>query len=555
MASDSRADHDTLAPAFDPAATDQVQDPPRTFGKTLRQLGPGLIIAGSIVGSGELIATTKTGAQAGIALLWLIIIGCIIKVFVQVELGRHSITHGQTSLAALDTVPGPRLRVNWVLWIWLVMMLAAIAQLGGIVGGVGQSLAIAFPITGDYQQAILVPAEDELQNYLAWKDDLDGDRTKFDALSERQQERILRGQAAMQKRLDVLGSRADEVLAKVQAGEKLVDPRTVDDRYWAAAAALVTVVLLYNGRYRLIQSISTVLVISFTFITIGNVYKLQTTEQWHIPTSEILRGLTLGLPEAMEGIDPLMTALATFGIIGVGATELISYPYWCIEKGYARYTGQRTDDDAWAIRARGWMRVMQIDAFFSMIVYTVATLAFFLMGVAVLYSEGLDPDGMRMVSTLATAYVPVFGEHAKWLFLLGAIAVLYSTFLVALAGQTRIYTDALKIWGFLDKHDQKQHDRSVSTFGVLLPLICLTLYWSGINPVSAVLLSGTMQAIMLPVIGFSAIYFRWTASDRRLAPSRVWDVMLVVSCVGLLIAGAWGLYSRLAPYVSRLMET
>ena len=93
--------------------------PPRTILGILRQLGPGLIIAGAIVGSGELIATTKTGAQAGFSLLWLIIIGCVIKVFVQVEFGRYAISSGETTMSALNEVPGPRWRVNWILWYWL----------------------------------------------------------------------------------------------------------------------------------------------------------------------------------------------------------------------------------------------------------------------------------------------------------------------------------------------------------------------------------------------------------------------------------------------------
>ena len=76
-------------------------DPPTTFWGILRKLGPGLIVAGSIVGSGELIATTATGASAGMWLLWLIIIGCVIKVFVQVELGRVAISSGQTTMTAL----------------------------------------------------------------------------------------------------------------------------------------------------------------------------------------------------------------------------------------------------------------------------------------------------------------------------------------------------------------------------------------------------------------------------------------------------------------------
>ena len=99
-------DHDTLPPSMDPREDTHVLAPPTTIRGILRKLGPGLIIAGSIVGSGELIATTKTGAQAGITLLWLIIIGCVIKVFVQLELGRYTITHGETTLAALDQVPG-----------------------------------------------------------------------------------------------------------------------------------------------------------------------------------------------------------------------------------------------------------------------------------------------------------------------------------------------------------------------------------------------------------------------------------------------------------------
>ena len=64
----------------------QIQEAPATRLAALRRVGPGLIVAGSIVGSGELIATTKTGAQAGFALLWLILLGCLVKVLCQIEL-------------------------------------------------------------------------------------------------------------------------------------------------------------------------------------------------------------------------------------------------------------------------------------------------------------------------------------------------------------------------------------------------------------------------------------------------------------------------------------
>ncbi|WP_285293884.1 hypothetical protein [Aureimonas altamirensis] len=48
-------------------APDAVMEPPVGWRHSLRHLGPGLILSASIVGSGELIATTTLGAQAGFA--------------------------------------------------------------------------------------------------------------------------------------------------------------------------------------------------------------------------------------------------------------------------------------------------------------------------------------------------------------------------------------------------------------------------------------------------------------------------------------------------------
>ena len=56
-------------------------------------------------------------------------------------------------------------------------------------------------------------------------------------------------------------------------------------------------------------------------------------------------------------------------------------------------------------RARGWTRVMQLDAWFSMVVFTVATVAFYLLGAAVLHPQGLDPKGSEMIPTLSQMYL------------------------------------------------------------------------------------------------------------------------------------------------------
>ncbi|MEX0726218.1 MAG: transmembrane Mn(2+) transporter [Planctomycetaceae bacterium] len=521
-----------------------TMNPPRNFFGIIRRLGPGMIIAGSIVGSGELIATTKTGAQAGMTLLWLIIAGCVIKVFVQIELGRHAITHGETTLTALNGVPGPRLGINWIVWCWLAMMVFIMAQLGGIVGGVGQSLALTFPITEDYVSAVMVPSQRELVPYVAWDDVIQNNAEPFADLDPKERERILTAHGRIGTALTKAGEKGQQALAAARDQTGWIDPYTYDDKIWAALVTVATSALLFAGRYGIIQSISTFLVVTFTFITIGNVCALQTTEKWSISAADVLHGLSFQRPAVTGGVDPLAMALAAFGIIGVGASELVAYPYWCLEKGYGKFIGPRDESTAWSTRAKGWMRIMLYDSFSSMVLYTIATIAFYLMGAVVLYQLGGDPSDMRMVSTLAMSYGPVFGEYATWLFLIGAIAVLYSTFLVANAGNARMLADVLKVMKII-KPEQKELSRHVvQALSVGLPMISLIIYWFHPDPPKMVRVAGIMQGAMLPILGFAALFFRYKRTDARLAPRLIWDVALIVSCIGMTVSGVWGVYSE-----------
>src|SRR5688572_8303237 len=119
------------------------QTAPRRWRDILRCVGPGLIITASIVGSGELILTPALGSQVGFTLLWFIILGCLVKVFVQIELGRFAISRGMTTLEAMNSMPGPRFIVSWLVWVWLVMFCGLIFQIAGMLGGLAQIAASA----------------------------------------------------------------------------------------------------------------------------------------------------------------------------------------------------------------------------------------------------------------------------------------------------------------------------------------------------------------------------------------------------------------------------
>ena len=525
----------------EPSAKDRplpstIEEPPVTIGGILGRLGPGLIIAGSIVGSGELIATTKTGAEAGFWLLWLIIIGCVIKVFVQVELGRDAIVRGKTTLTALSEVPGPAIpgRGNWLIWYYFLMFAASIGQLGGIVGGVGQAMAISMPLTQHGRQ---------FNEYLDLKTQR---RVANTELNHAQQQSTDASDkiAALQERI----ADADSKLAAFGDDFELRSRRFwTDDRIWALLVAIATSGLLVIGHYGVIEKISTALVAMFTLMTVVNVLLLQTTESWGISFSDIVNGLRFRLPPPSEPghSAALATALKTFGIIGVGASELLSYPYFCVEKGYARFTGPRDESEGWRRRARGWMKVLRWDAWCSMVVYTVATLAFYLLGAAVLARAGLNPSNEDLMRTLNVMYEPVFGRWAEALFLLGAFAVLYSTYFVANAAHSRVFTDALQTVGVV-KRSEPVRRRSVLVLSGVLPFVCLGVYyaqfWFGASIAELVLISGMMQALMLPMLAGAALYFRYRYSDARLRPTVLWDALLWLSSAGMLMTAMSLLY-------------
>ena len=500
-----------------PQTTD-AQPPPRSLLGTLGRLGPGMIIAGSIVGSGELIATTKTGAEAGFWLLWLILIGCVIKVSTQIEFARHAITWRETPLRALNAVPGPRLRVNWLLWYWTFMTMLVIVQQGGILGGVGQTLAISRPLT-------TVGAE-----YNRLQDELVKARVELKVLQSRGQD----------------DARVGEIQQNVaRLSEEIRGHRRPRDSYlWAAILAVGTSALLYVGRYRVIQFVATALVATFTLVTILTVIALQMRSEWAIRGDDIARGLSFHLPppDPARDANPIRTALGAFGIIGVGAAELIMYPYWCLEKGYAKFTGRRDGSPQWVDRARGWIRVLYIDAWASMVVYTFATVAFYLLGAAVLGRIELNPEGGDMVRTLAAMYIPVFGPFAYGVFLSGAFAVLYSTFFVAAAGNSRMVADALGVYGLIDGSEagRAKWTRRISA---IWPFMALGLYAFVRAPAAMVVACGIAQCIMLPLLGAAALYFRYRRSDPSLRPGRLWDIMLWVAFAAFLVVGAWSVFT------------
>jgi Mn2+/Fe2+ NRAMP family transporter len=446
------------------AAPTEPRLAPTTFAGITRQLGPGLILSAVIVGSGELIVTPKLGAAHGFTMLWFIVAGCLLKVFVQVELGRYAISRGTTTLEAFDRIPGPRLVVSWLVWLWLAMYAALVFQVAGMVGGLTDVVRLAGAPLSTRALAVLVGA--------------------------------------------------------------------------------VTAVLLVVGRYRFIESFSTALVALFTFCTVLAVVFLQRTP-FAVTSGQLLDGLSFRLPEGFN------TAFAAFGVIGVGASELIYYPYWCLEKGYGKSVGQNDGSAAWKERARGWMRVMNVDAWVSLVLYTTATLAFYVLGAAILHAKGLVVEDQRMIETLSHMYQETFGAWSRWLFLAGAFAVLYSTVFGATASNARLFADALSVYGIKSYATPKARARMVKVACVLLPVASTAVYLGFGAPVSLVFVGAIAQGLMLPFLAWAALHFRFRETEEALRPGLPWTVALFLSSLSMVAAGLYQVVAQVRPFLVR----
>ncbi len=446
----------------------RIKEPPGTFKESLKYLGPGFILSASIVGSGELFATTIAGADAGFVLMWFIIFSCLVKVAVQLEFGKHAISSGEATMTSLNTLPGPRFKgANWSIWAWLLLMVFKMMQVGGIVGGVVWAIEEFAP---------------------AWK-----------------------------------------------------DTPVIHIPLTFMVAGSVSL-LIFRGYYTLIEKASLIMIGGFTLFTVISLCSLQFTDN-AITFSQIGSGLIPSVPDDMK---ILFVAMGAFGITGVGGDEIMAYNYWLIEKGYAAYTGPRNDSPEWEHRAKGWIKVMYWDAICSMVAYTAMTVMFYLLGAAVLH--GTDFDRGDLIAELGQMYTTTLGPEYNTLWILGAIVVLYSTLMGALAAWTRMFSDAFGQIGLINFSNHAQRKTAIAWLAWVIPALWGLLFLILDNPALMVFLGGLVTVVILLIVALAAVFFRNKRLDPRLKPSRAYDVVLYSSIIAIVLAAGVSLYKAVKDF-------
>ena len=437
-----------------------IKEPPASFAQQLKFLGPGFILSASIVGSGELIATTILGAKAGFIAFWVIIVSCLVKVAVQLEFGKQAILTGETVMSLFNKLPGTRPgRAGWAVWTVGILTTLKIVQLGGMIGGSAVVLKMLF---------------DGLPLYL-----------------------------------------------------------------YVILLVIVTAVAIYGGYYKAVEKISLVMVVAFTITTIIAVIVLRYTP-FNFTWQDVASGLQFRLPAEYVAV-----AFGAFGITGVAGEEIIAYNYWCLENGYAAYTGPRNDSDAWRTRARGWIRVMYLDAILAMIIYTSVTAAFYLLGAAILHGNTVIPQGNGVIETISSIYTRSLGEGAKLIYLIGAFFVLFSSVFASLAAWTRLFSDIFGQMGWINFFNEAQRKKTVKWLSWIIPITWAVMYFFIKLPVLMILSGGIVGSVLLFVVVYAAVHF-YRKRRLYLASGNFYYVAFVISVLSIVCVGLYGLIQLLS---------
>jgi Mn2+/Fe2+ NRAMP family transporter len=313
--------------------------------------------------------------------------------------------------------------------------------------------------------------------------------------------------------------------AVAQAGNLMIPFISVEA--WVVTGCLITWLILYWGSYKTLEKTLLAMVAFFSLVTLIIAISMQTTT-YQVTGQDLIQGLSFSFPS-----DHVALALAVFGFTGISYGEIMAYTYWCLEKGYAKEEGESLQD------TRAWIKVMQTDVWVTVLFVTIGTVPFFLLGAGVLHELGLypPPDG-DIIKTLLSMFTGILGNWAKWLFILLAFFVLFSTLISGTAAFTRTISDYLISMGLvLEKPNTRQ--QLIKLIAFLVPLFSGIAYFLLPNPLTLIMIAGVWAALGLPIVNIGALYLV-NKLEKELQPKNstktiLWLTLLLQVAMAVLI--------------------
>jgi len=248
--------------------------------------------------------------------------------------------------------------------------------------------------------------------------------------------------------------------------------------------------------------------------------------------ADVASGLSFQIAAGAFGV-----ALSMFGLTGVGAGEITSYSFWCVEKGYAAWTGPNDGSEAWVRRARGWIAVMKKDAWVAWVIYTLSTASFYVLGAAVLNPQGLAPSGNDVLTVISRIFTDTAGQWAGAVFLAFAALALFKTVVANVPSLSRQTANSVAVFGAFDWRDPHARGRWMRALMIVLPIAWGLLGVVARSPLALVILGGILNALYLLVVAVATLYLSFRETDPRIKDGPAFTTFLLVSAVAILAVG------------------
>lgn len=440
----------------------------------LRYFGPGAIIASVTIGSGETVFASRGGALFGYALLWCFVGGGVMK-FVQVyTAARYMTLSGEHPIERWRYLPGPE---GWAVWVLSTVTV------------------LCFPL---------------------W----------------------LSGLPKM------LGSLTVWILGLGDRGP------WADERLWGtlfvAAAITLTMVQSYGALERT-QTAIVGLLIAFVLVA-----ALSCQPDWLAAVYGTVVPTVPAYPSWVAAKYPSVAARSTWielgtylGAIGGGTQDYFGYIGMLREKGWgllgraipsAGRAGVAIAADAQNVAAgRRWLRAPLADAGASFLCVVVFTMAFMVLGAALLHPKEVVPAGLQLLSVQAE-FLTRLHPQLLYLYQLGVFAAFFGTILGAYELYVRTTHECLR------PVSVRVRDLPLARLRPLVVAYCglggVAIMWLGDSPVQIVTPAALFGGVL--TCGLWCLLMVWT--DRCFLPRPLrmgWPLLLLNLASGLVLTG-WG---------------
>ncbi len=287
---------------------------------------------------------------------------------------------------------------------------------------------------------------------------------------------------------------------------------------WAVIVVILAYVLLLSGSYGHVEKAAFIL----SFILIAGV--LYSIAALNPDVSWFFRGL---VPEMPAGSG--QTAVSLLGW-SAGGTSTLIYSFWILEKGIGR--GRAGEE-----HFKGWLSLIRLDTGISYILMVLISFAFLTIGVLVLRTAG--PDGTPLIpareettSVLSRLLTAAAGPQAKFIFLVAAFAILYSTVIGLVDGKSRALRSATHMI-----FPKSRHISGKNIYRMFATLMCLVIFAFLFteSPVVLIVLISAVEAPVLSISALALVYLIHKKLPQTMRPGLLWHTVIVLGTLVYLV--------------------